>query len=76
MPAMPADDIHAVKRRHSASILRCPGVWGFGVERGENGADVLVIHVEAGSAEAASSLPREIEGYAVHVVESGPFRAF
>jgi hypothetical protein len=72
---MPDDDIHAVKRRHSFRILGCPGVCGFGVGRGENGADVLVIHVEAGSP-AVASLPREIEGHPVHVVESGPFRAF
>lgn len=73
---MPDDDVHAVKRRHSERMLRRPGVCGFGVERDENGADVLVIHVEAGSTEVASSLPREIEGYPVRVVESGPFRAF
>lgn len=70
---MPAGDIHEVKRRHAAHMLRTPGVCGFGVERDADGADVLVVHVEART-EAVASLPGEIEGYPVRVVESGPFR--
>ena len=72
---MAGDDIHTVKLRHSAGMLRTPGVCGFGVERDESGADVLVVHVEAGRADVAASLPRELEGYPVRGVESGPFRA-
>ena len=72
---MPADDIHDVKRRHSARVMGLPGVCGFGVERDENGVDVLVVHVEAGRPDVARALLREIEGHPVRVVESGPFRA-
>jgi hypothetical protein len=73
--SVPADDIHDVKRRHSTRVMGLPGVCGFGVERDEHGADVLVIHVKAGHAGGGSRFPREIEGYPVRVVESGPFRA-
>ncbi len=69
------DVIHAVKGRHSTEVLRIPGVSGFGVGQDDDGTQVLVVYVEAGRPDVAASLPREIEGYPVRVVESGTFRA-
>ena len=38
-----SDSISQVKRRHSADILKIPGVTGIGIEGDENGNDVLAI---------------------------------
>lgn len=72
---MPDNDIRSVKQRHSADMLRTPGVSGFGVERDDAGNEVLVVHVATSDPGVAAGLPREIEGYPVRIVESGPYRA-
>ena len=69
-----SNDISQVKRRHSDAILKMPGVQGIGVEGDENGNDVLAIYVGTNSPEVTEQLPKEIEGYSVKVVHSGPFR--
>jgi hypothetical protein len=70
------DEVRGIKRRHSAELLRQPGVSGVGVEKDEAGRYVLAIHVEGDDPEVRQRLPREIEGCRVKLVVSGPFRAF
>jgi hypothetical protein len=67
------DEVREVKRRHSAELLRQPGVSGVGVEKDEAGNYVLAVHV-AENAGAESWLPDVIEGCPVKIVRSGPFR--
>jgi hypothetical protein len=73
---MPADDILNVKRRHSLELLGRPGVSGLGVEKDEAGADVFALHVSTDDPGVLAALPRELEGYPVRIVHSGPFRPF
>ena len=68
------DEIRDVKRRHSAELLRVPGVCGVGVAKGSNGEFVIAVHLDADHPESVGQLPTEIEGFAVETVQSGPFR--
>ena len=67
-------EIREVKRRHSAELLRLPGVCGVGVEKNRRGEFILRLHLDTDDPKIAEQLPREIEGYAVESVHSGPFR--
>ena len=60
-----------LKRRHSAALLKLPGVAGVGVERsGGAGFAVTVYLADAG---AAQRLPPDLEGHPIRTVVSGPF---
>ena len=68
------DELRAIKRRHSAALLRQPGVSGVGIEKDDAGCYVLAIHVDRDDADLLEKLPAEIEGAPVKLVRSGPFR--
>ncbi len=68
------DEIREVKRRHSAELLKLPGVCGVGVEKGESGDFVIALHLASDSVEVEAQLPKQIEGYTVKLIRSGPFR--
>jgi len=70
------DEIREVKRRHSPDLLRQPGVCGVGVEKDEAGEFYIALHLDTDDAEVQARLPKEIEGYAVKLIRSGPFRKF
>jgi hypothetical protein len=63
-----------VKRRHSAELLSQPGVSGVGVEKDEDGKFVIAVHLDADHPGAQEQLPKNIEGFPVKFVRSGPFR--
>jgi len=67
------EQIRDVKRRHSAELLRLPGVSGVGVAKGKNGELVISVHLDSGDPEVAGRIPKEIEGFAVETIHSGPF---
>ncbi len=72
---MPSEsEAREVKRRHSAELMRIPGVCGVGVEKNQRGEFILRLHLDTDDPKVAAQLPREIEGYAVESVHSGPFR--
>lgn len=73
MPGNSEEEARRIKRRYSAQYLRLPEVSGFGVERDKTGRYVITIHVN--DLRIRKRLPKEIEGYPVRVIESGPFRA-
>ncbi len=74
MPPMSSDkEIREVKRRHSAELLRLPGVCGVGVAKGASGDLVIAVHLDTDDPQVAARLPKEIEGYAVETIHSGPF---
>jgi len=67
-------ELREVKRRHSAELLKLPGVCGVGVAKGKGGGLVLMLHLATDDAAITEKLPREIEGYPVETVQSGPFK--
>jgi hypothetical protein len=71
---MAADDIRSVKRRHSSRLMDREGVEGLGVERDEAGGEILVLHVSTSDPAVLASLPRELDGYPVRLIQSGTYR--
>ncbi|HEX6037257.1 hypothetical protein [Longimicrobium sp.] len=67
-------DIRSVKRKYSPELLDRQGVAGLGIERDEAGAEVLVLHVSTRDPRVLADLPRELDGYPLHIVQSGTFR--
>ena len=63
-----------VKRRHSTELLSKPGVSGVGVETDEEGKFVIAVHLDADYPGVQDQLPKDIEGFPVKFVRSGPFR--
>jgi hypothetical protein len=63
-----------VKRRHSAELLRLPGVCGVGVQKNEAGDFYLALHLNTNDPQITAQLPKEIEGLAVQAIHSGPFQ--
>jgi hypothetical protein len=43
------------------------------VSKGKSGKLVIAIHLETDDQEVEAKLPKEIEGYTVETVHSGPF---
>jgi hypothetical protein len=68
------EDAREVKRRHSTELLGKPGVCGVGVEKGEDGKFVIVLHLDADHPGVQQQLPTDIEGFRVKFVSGGPFR--
>jgi hypothetical protein len=62
-----------IKRKHSAWVLRQPGVCGVGVEKDSNGQFVLAVHLDANHSDAGVTIPESIEGCPVRRIASGPF---
>jgi hypothetical protein len=72
----PQEEILAVKRRYARQLLSQPGVVGLDVGEGEGGRPALVVHLETDDPAVRERLPKQIEGYPVRCVQSGPFRKF
>lgn len=69
-------EIDKVKERHSERLMNMPGVVGVGVERDESGQFVLALHVETDDPHVLGGLPRQVEGYPVKIIGSGPYEKF
>jgi hypothetical protein len=67
------DQIRDVKRRHSAELMSLPGVCGVGVAKGQGGGLVIAVHLDTDDPAIAARIPKEIEGFAVETIHSGPF---
>lgn len=67
-------ELREVKRRHSAELLRLPGVCGVGVAKGKDGGLVIALHLDTNDEEIIARLPKVIEGHPVETVQSGPFK--
>lgn len=63
-----------VKGRHSNELLSKPGVSGVGVEKDEDGQFVIVLYLDSDDPAVQKPLPKDIEGFPVKFVFSGPFR--
>lgn len=70
------DEIREVKRRHSPDLLKKPGVCGLDIDADQEGRPVIAIHLDTDDPSAKASLPRELEGYKVVLIKSGPYRKY
>ena len=61
-----------LKRRHSAILLKTPGVAGVGVEKAGDGYTVAV-YLATTDPQTRASLPADLDGHPYRLVESGPF---
>jgi hypothetical protein len=67
------DQIRDVKKRHSAGLMQLPGVCGVGVAKGKDGNLVIAVHLDTDDPKVAAAIPKEIEGFVVETLHSGPF---
>ena len=63
-----------VKNRHSAELLRLPGVSGVGVQKSPDGNFYIALHLDSDDSAFAEQLPKQLEGVPVETVASGPFK--
>ena len=66
--------VKAVKRRHSAHLLRMEGVSGVGVERDDAQSYVLAVHLENDAAAERLRLPETLDGVPVRTIITGRYR--
>jgi hypothetical protein len=67
------EEARQIKNRHSAELLRQPGVSGVGVERDAEGNYFIAIHLDAMDPAVESTLPAQLEGCPTKLLRSGPF---
>lgn len=67
------DEIRALKKRHSAALLRKPGVCGVDIESTPSGEAVLTVHLDTNDDAVRKGLPDQIDGHAVRYVHTGPY---
>ncbi|HLK04092.1 MAG TPA: hypothetical protein VKT53_06590 [Candidatus Acidoferrum sp.] len=63
-----------IKNRHSAELLKLPGVCGVGVQKASEDDFYIALHIESEDPRVADKLPKELEGLRVETVVSGPFK--
>ena len=75
MPAKaPLKKVQAVKRKHSAALLRHPGVCGVDIEVDEAGKGTLAVHLDSTDPTIKNDLPDVLDGVPVEYVYTGPIR--
>jgi hypothetical protein len=70
---MTDDEMRAIKRRHSARLLKLPGVSGVGVTHDVQGLPRLTLFLADDTPAIRAGLPGDVEGQPVHLEVSGPF---
>ena len=70
----PLAKVKAVKRKHSAALLRRPGVAGVDIEIDESGKGSLAVHLDTRDPNVKKGLPDVLDGVPVEYVYSGPIR--
>jgi hypothetical protein len=68
------DDVRAVKRKYSANLLKQSGVVGVDIDIKESGDPVIIVHLDSGDPKIRHSLPKQLDGYPVEYVYTGPIR--
>jgi hypothetical protein len=63
----------AVKRKHSADLLRRPGVCGVDLEV-DGGKAAITVHLESEDPSLTRDLPDVLDGVPVEYVITGPIR--
>lgn len=67
------EEIFALKKRHSAQLLKRRGVCGVDIDTDDAGETVLTIHLNTADPTVRQQLPDELEGYPIRYVHTGPF---
>ncbi len=70
---VPHPTIEEVQERHTPAWMEIPGVVGTGIGLCDDEPCIRVF-LAAPSPEAEKAIPKEVEGYRVEVVVTGPFR--
>lgn len=66
--------LKAVKRKHSADLLRRRGVAGVDIAIDDAGHATLAVHLDTRDPKVRDALPAELDGYPVEYVYTGPIR--
>ena len=66
-----AEELHAVKAKHSQKLLGTAGVSGVGIEKDDAGDHILTVYLSDPA--ARSRLPATLDGYPVRYTITGPF---
>ena len=66
--------VRAVKRKHSASLLRRPGVAGVDIAIDDAGNGSLAVHLDTKDPDVTKGLPDVLDGVPVEYVYTGPIR--
>ncbi|MEH6575475.1 MAG: hypothetical protein V7731_00195 [Amphritea sp.] len=67
-----------VAAQHSAALFAIPGAQGHGIGVAANGDAVIRLYMDKGERRPAGvgSIPAEVGGVRIIVVETGPIRAY
>ncbi len=68
------EEAKQVKRNHSATLLKQPGVCGVDVQTDAEGEAVIYVHVDTNAADVLARIPTQLEGIPVKCLHTGPFR--
>jgi hypothetical protein len=68
------EQVREVKRKHSASLLKRPGVCGVDIDVQKSGEAILTVHLDSSDPKVRSALPRQLDGFPVKYVYTGPIR--
>lgn len=66
------EQIKALKKKHSQELLQQPGVCGVDIDIKKTGEAALMVHLDTKNKKTKSALPKEIEGYPIEYVYTGP----
>jgi hypothetical protein len=68
------EQLLAVKRRHSPTLLRQAGVCGLDVETNPEGQSIIAVHLDTDDPQVLKQLPDQLEGHPLKFVQTGPIR--
>ena len=68
------DEAKKIKRKHSETLLKQPGICGVDVQTDAAGEAVICIHVDTNDAKLLANIPTQLDGIAVKSLHTGPFR--
>jgi hypothetical protein len=70
----PARDINAVKEAHTPELMNIPGVVGVYIGETDDGVAFIGVMVTKKTPEIDTKIPQKLEGYPVHVEETGEIK--
>lgn len=71
---MPSNTIEEVLQQHTGAWMGLPGVQGTALGK-LHGQPCIVVYVAQTTEELKAAIPRSVEGYPVHLEQTGEFRA-
>lgn len=68
------EEAKRIKRKHSATLLKQPGICGLDVQTNAAGEAIICIHVDTKDAEILARIPTNLDGITVKRLHTGPFQ--